>query len=64
MNHNNNFDILSSFQVTLRLRTTLRSHPLSCTAALVGILRLSVFLKDATARYAQCGHRINNLTIR
>ena len=43
-----------------------RSYPLHCTAAIGGILALSIFFKDTTARYVQFDHRTRNsmITIR
>ena len=43
--------------------TNLRSYPLSCTSAKVGILKLSVCPKGTTARYIQCEHQTCNLLI-
>ena len=40
----------------------LHAYPLSCTAAIVGILALSVFPKKTTVQCVQCGHRTSNLT--
>ena len=40
----------------------LRYYP-RATPPLLGMIELSVFPKDATVSYAQCGHRTSNRTI-